>query len=215
LPIRIYDTLRREKREFEPVTPGKVGMYVCGMTVQNKPHVGHIRASLSAEVMRRYFEHRGYEVTYVYNFTDVDDKIIARANEEGTEYAAVSDRNIDAYLRFADLHNIKRATVYPRATQHIAEMHAMITRLIAMGHAYAAGGDVYFDVRSKSDYGKLSGRRVDELREGYRIEPGEQKRDPLDFALWKGAKEGEPAWPSSIRRPIIASISGMCRVARG
>ncbi len=196
MPIRIYDTLRREKREFEPVTPGKVGMYVCGMTVQNKPHVGHIRASLSAEVMRRYFEHRGYEVTYVYNFTDVDDKIIARANEEGTEYANVSDRNIDAYLKYADLHNIKRATFYPRATQHIPEMHAMIAKLIAQDHAYAAGGDVYFDVRSKSDYGKLSGRRVDELREGYRIEPGEQKRDPLDFALWKGAKEGEPAWAS-------------------
>ncbi len=196
MPLRIYDTLTREKREFVPVTPGRVRMYVCGMTVQNKPHVGHIRASLSAEVMRRYFEHLGYAVDYAYNFTDVDDKIIARANEEGVEYASVSERNIDAYLKYADLHNIKRATVYPRATQHIAEMHAMIEALIAKGHAYAAGGDVYFDVRSKADYGKLSGRRVDDLREGYRIEPGEAKRDPLDFALWKGSKPGEPAWPS-------------------
>ena len=194
--LRIYDTLTREKREFVPVTPGKAGMYVCGMTVQNKPHVGHIRASLSAEVMRRYLEHLGYEVTYVYNFTDVDDKIIERAAAEGIEYQSVSERNIDAYLRFADLHNIKRATHYPRATQHIAEMHRMIATLIDKGYAYAADGDVYYDVRKKSDYGKLSGRRVDELREGYRIEPGEAKRDALDFALWKGAKPGEPAWES-------------------
>ena len=196
MPLRIYDTLTREKREFAPVTPGKVRMYVCGMTVQNKPHVGHIRASLAAEVMRRYLEHMGLEVAYAYNFTDVDDKIIARANEEGIEYQGVSERNIEAYLTYADLHNIKRATVYPRATQHIAEMHSMIQTLIDKGNAYAAGGDVYFDVRSKADYGKLSGRRVDDLREGYRIEPDEQKRVPLDFALWKGAKAGEPAWPS-------------------
>ncbi|HTO90176.1 MAG TPA: cysteine--tRNA ligase [Candidatus Sulfotelmatobacter sp.] len=196
MTLRIYDTLTRDKREFVPVTPGQVRMYVCGMTVQNKPHVGHVRASLSGEVMRRYLEHLGYEVSYVYNFTDVDDKIIARANSEGVPWESVSERNIEAYLRFADLHNIERATVYPRATQHIPEMHAMIAGLIAKGHAYAAGGDVYFDVRSKSDYGKLSGRRVDELREGYRIEPGEAKRDPLDFALWKGSKPGEPAWDS-------------------
>jgi cysteinyl-tRNA synthetase len=196
LPLRIYDTLTREKRDFVPVTPGRVGMYVCGMTVQNKPHVGHIRSSLSGEVMRRYLEHLGYEVTYLYNFTDVDDKIIERANAEGTTYGQVSERNIDAYLRFADLCNIKRATLYPRATLHIPEMHGLIRGLIERGHAYAAGGDVYFDVRSKPDYGKLSGRRVDELREGYRIEPGEAKRDPLDFALWKGAKPGEPAWES-------------------
>ena len=196
MALRIYDTLTRQKREFVPVTPGKVGMYVCGMTVQNKPHVGHIRASLSAEVMRRYFEFQGFEVTYVYNFTDVDDKIIERANSEGIDYTSVSERNIDAYLHFADLHNIKRATVYPRATQHIPEMHAMIATLIDKGYAYAAEGDVYYDVRKKTDYGKLSGRRVDELREGYRIEPGEAKRDALDFALWKGAKAGEPAWES-------------------
>ena len=196
MPLRIYDTLTREKREFVPVKPGHVTMYVCGMTVQNKPHVGHIRASLSAEVMRRYLEHLGYEVTYIYNFTDVDDKIIERANAEGVQYQAVSQRNIDAYLEFADTHNIKRATIYPRATEHIAEMHVMIAKLIEKGHAYAAGGDVYFDVRSKADYGKLSGRRVDDMREGYRIEPGEAKRDPLDFALWKGSKPGEPAWES-------------------
>ncbi len=196
MAIRIYDMLRREKRDFVPVTPGQVKMYVCGMTVQNKPHVGHIRASLSGEIMRRYFEHSGLAVTYVYNFTDVDDKIIERAGIEGLGWREVSQRNIDAYLRFAELHNIRPATYYPRATEHITEMLAMIATLIAKGHAYAAGGDVYFDVRSRADYGKLSGRRVDEMREGYRIEPGEAKRDPLDFALWKGSKPGEPAWES-------------------
>ena len=196
MALRIYDTMTREKREFATVQPGRVGMYVCGMTVQDKPHVGHIRASLSGDLMRRYLTHRGYEVTYVYNFTDVDDKIIERAGREGLDYTSVSERNIEAYLRFADLHNIQRATHYPRATRHIAEILDMIRALIEKGHAYAAGGDVYFDVRSKADYGKLSGRNVDDMRSGARIEVGEVKRDPLDFALWKGAKAGEPAWES-------------------
>jgi cysteinyl-tRNA synthetase len=196
MTLRVYDTLTREKREFVPVTPGKAGMYVCGMTVQDKPHVGHIRASLSGEVMRRYLEHLGYEVTYVYNFTDVDDKIIERANQEGLEYGAVSERNIEAYLRFAMLHNIKPATHYPRATRHIGEILALIATLIAKGYAYAAGGDVYYEVRKKADYGKLSGRDVNDMRSGARVEVGEHKRDPLDFALWKGAKPGEPAWDS-------------------
>jgi len=196
MALRVYDTLTREKREFVPVTQGKVGMYVCGMTVQDKPHVGHIRASLSGEVMRRYLEHIGYQVTYVYNFTDVDDKIIERAGKEGLDYTAVSERNIEAYLRFAQLHNIEPATHYPRATRHIPEILALIATLIEKGHAYAAGGDVYYDVRSKADYGKLSGRDVDEMRSGARVEVGEHKRDPLDFALWKGAKPGEPAWQS-------------------
>jgi cysteinyl-tRNA synthetase len=196
LALKIYDTLTRQKREFVPVVPGKVGMYVCGMTVQDKPHVGHIRASISGDLMRRYFLHLGYEVTYVYNFTDVDDKIISRANDEGVEYQSVSERNIAAYLKYADLHNVMPATHYPKATAHIPEIQSLIGTLVDKGYAYAAGGDVYFDVRKKPDYGKLSGRRVDELREGYRIEPGEAKRDPLDFALWKGAKAGEPAWES-------------------
>jgi cysteinyl-tRNA synthetase len=196
MALRVYDTLTREKRAFVPVTPGKVGMYVCGMTVQDKPHVGHIRAALSGEVMRRYLEHLGYEVTYVYNFTDVDDKIIERATKEGLEYGKVSERNIEAYLHFAQLHNLKPATHYPRATRHIGEILAMIATLIEKGYAYPAGGDVYFEVRKKADYGKLSGRDVDEMRSGSRIEVGEHKKDPLDFALWKGAKRGEPAWES-------------------
>ncbi len=202
MALRIYDNLTREKRDFVPVQPGHVGMYVCGMTVQDKPHVGHIRASLSGDLLRRYLLHRGFEVTYVYNFTDVDDKIIARANAENVDYQSVSERNIEAYLRGADAHNIMRATYYPRATLHIPEMFAIIERLIAKGHAYAAGGDVYFDVRSKRDYGKLSGRDVDEMRAGERAKAGDAanvgdgKRDALDFALWKGAKPGEPAWDS-------------------
>jgi cysteinyl-tRNA synthetase len=196
VPLRIYDRMTRSKRDFVPVQPGKVGMYVCGMTVQDRPHVGHIRSALSGDLMRRWLVHRGYEVTFVYNFTDVDDKIIARANDQGTEYQTVSERNIQAFLDVSTAHNLLPATHYPRATRHIAEMHAMIARLIETGHAYAAGGDVYFRVRSKADYGKLSGRDVDELRAGFRIEPGEAKEDAVDFALWKGSKPGEPAWES-------------------
>ena len=196
MTLRIYDTLTREKRDFAPVTPGRVAMYVCGMTVQDRPHVGHIRAALSGDLMRRYLVHLGYEVAYVYNFTDVDDKIIDRAAQEGVDYTSVSERNIAAYLRYAELHNILPATHYPRATRHIGEILELIRVLVEKGHAYAAGGDVYFDVRSRPDYGKLSGRNVDDMRSGARVEAGESKRDPLDFALWKGAKPGEPAWDS-------------------
>jgi cysteinyl-tRNA synthetase len=193
MTLRVYDTMTRQKREFEPVHPGRAGMYVCGMTVQDKPHVGHIRAALAGDLMRRYLLHLGFDVTYVYNFTDVDDRIIERANREGLTFEAVSQRNIDVYLTFADLHNIMRATHYPRATQHIHEILDMIGTLVDKGYAYAAGGDVYFEVRRKADYGKLSGRSVDDLLAGARIEVGEAKKDPLDFALWKGAKPGEPA----------------------
>jgi cysteinyl-tRNA synthetase len=196
MALRIYDTLTGSKREFVPVHKGQAGMYVCGMTVQNKPHVGHIRASLSGDLIRRYLMHLGYEVTYLYNFTDVDDKIIERANEEGIDYRQVSQRNIDVYLKAAELHNILPATVYPRATQHIDEIQDIIRVLIEKGFAYAAGGDVFFEVRKDSSYGKLSGRNVDDMRSGARIEVDEDKRDPLDFVLWKGAKPGEPSWDS-------------------
>jgi len=196
LTLRIHDTQERGKRPFEPVTSGRVGMYVCGMTVQDKPHVGHLRSAVANDTIRRYLEHLGYQVTFVYNFTDIDDKIIARANEEGVTYREVAERNIAAYLRFADTMSVQRATVYPKATEHIPEILAMIESLVAKGFAYASGGDVYYEVRKKKDYGKLSGRDVDDLRSGARIEVGEEKRDPLDFTLWKGAKPGEPAWDS-------------------
>jgi len=194
MSLRLYDTLTGEKRPFVPVQPGKAGMYVCGMTVQDKPHVGHIRSSLVGDTLRRWLTHLGHEVTYVYNFTDVDDKIIGRANEEGLAFKDVAERNIAAYLRYADLHNIQRASVYPRATEHIPEMLALIATLVDKGYAYPAGGDVFYEVRKDTQYGKLSGRNVDDMRSGSRIEVDEAKRDALDFALWKGAKPGELAW---------------------
>jgi len=190
--LRIHDTQSRGKRPFEPVTPGQVGMYVCGMTVQDKPHVGHLRSAVANDTIRRYLTYLGYQVTFVYNFTDIDDKIIARATEEGVEYRVVAERNIAAYFQFADALFVQRASVYPKATEHIAEILALIGTLVDKGFAYASGGDVYFDVRKDKQYGKLSGRDVDELRSGARIEVGEEKRDPLDFTLWKGAKPGEP-----------------------
>ena len=196
MALRVYDTQSRDKRDFVPVEAGRVGMYVCGMTVQDKPHVGHLRSAVVHDTARRYLEHLGYQVTFVYNFTDVDDKIIARAAEEGVPYQQVAERNIEAFFRFADALFVRRATVHPRATQHIPEIHGIIRALLDKGFAYVAEGDVYYDVSRKADYGKLSGRDVDELRSGSRIEVGESKRDPLDFALWKGVKPGEPAWDS-------------------
>jgi cysteinyl-tRNA synthetase len=194
--IRVYDTRRRSKVPYDPVLPGRAGMYVCGMTVQDKPHVGHMRYAVSTDAIRRYLESKGFVVTYVTNFTDIDDRIIARANEEGIPHGEVAERNIQAFLRYGELLNLKPATHYPRATRHIPEITALIATLIEKGHAYASNGDVYFDVRRWPRYGELSGRNVDELRSGVRIEVGEAKRDPLDFTLWKGAKPGEPAWDS-------------------
>jgi cysteinyl-tRNA synthetase len=194
--IRVYDTRRRATVPFEPVTPGRAGMYVCGMTVQDKPHVGHMRYAVSTDAIRRYLESKGFVVTYVTNFTDIDDRIIARANEEGIPHDEVSERNIQAFLHYSEVLNLKPATHYPRATRHIPEITALIATLIEKGYAYASNGDVYFDVRRWARYGELSGRNVDELRTGVRIDVGEAKRDPLDFTLWKGAKPGEPAWES-------------------
>jgi cysteinyl-tRNA synthetase len=196
MSLRVYDTRERKKLPFTPVRPNHAGMYVCGMTVQDKPHVGHMRYAVAGDVIRRYLESKGFEVTYVTNFTDIDDRIIDRANKEGIPFEKVSERNMKAFLTYADLLNIKRATHYPRATEHLPEIIALIRTLIDKKHAYAAGQDVYFDVRSYPRYGELSNRKVDDLRQGVRIEVGESKRDPLDFTLWKGAKPGEPSWPS-------------------
>src|SRR5207247_606023 len=146
--------------------------------------------------MRRYLEHTGLEVTYVLNFTDIDDRIIAKANAENVDYHAIADRYIDAYFRAADALGIRRATVHPRATEHIPEIVDLIHRLEATGHAYAAGGDVFYAVEAFTGYGKLSGKRLEDLRAGSRVEVDEAKRNPLDFVLWKGAKPGEPAWDS-------------------
>jgi len=194
--IRIHDTLRGDKAPFTPVHPGKVGMYVCGMTVQNVPHVGHMRSSIVGDSIRRFLEWQGLEVTFVYNFTDVDDKIIAIANDEGVDYKVVARRNEELFKKYAGILNIQPASHYPRATEHIPEILALIQRLIDDGKAYAAGGDAFYRVRSFAGYGKLSKKRIDDLKSGARIEVDETKEDPLDFALWKGAKPGEPAWDS-------------------
>jgi cysteinyl-tRNA synthetase len=196
MSIRIYDGARRRKREFEPVHSDYVGMYVCGMTVQDKPHIGHMYAAIAGDTMRRYLEYRGYNVRYVYNFTDVDDKIIQKANEEDISWKAVAQRNIDAYFTYAELLGIKRASVYPRASEHIQEIVELVTKIVDKGYGYESGGDVYFAVEKWSDYGTFSGRKLDELRAGARVEPGEKKRNPMDFVLWKAAKPGEPFWES-------------------
>jgi cysteinyl-tRNA synthetase len=196
MALQVWDTLRGRKLPFEPVQPGRVGMYVCGMTVQGAPHVGHMRAYVVADMIRRVFRARGYEVTLVQNFTDIEDKIIEKAREAGREPAEFAEENIQAYFRAADWLGIERADHYPRATEHIAEILDMIGKLVEKGHAYASGGDVFFDVTSKSDYGKLSRRKVEDLRAGVRVDVDEDKRHPVDFALWKAAKPGEPAWDS-------------------
>jgi cysteinyl-tRNA synthetase len=196
MPLRVYDTLKQKKSDFVPVHPGKVGMYVCGMTVQDKPHMGHMLAFVSGDMIRRYLMYLGHDVVYIQNFTDIDDKIIDRANKEGVDYRVVVERNIEAYHRIAAELNILPATHYPYATHHIPEIIAMVDTLIAKGHAYAVEGDVYFRVRTKADYGKLSKRDIDDLISGARVEVAEKKEDPLDFALWKSSKPGEPYWDS-------------------
>jgi cysteinyl-tRNA synthetase len=196
MALQIWDTARRRKVPFEPVVAGRVGMYVCGMTVQAPPHVGHMRAYVVADMIRRVFRARGYQVKLVQNFTDVDDRIIEKAVEAGVSFREVAERNIAAYFEAADWMGIERADVYPCATDHIQEIVALIEDLIAKGVAYASNGDVFFDVTKDDDYGKLSGKRIDELRAGVRIAVDEAKRHPVDFALWKAAKPGEPSWES-------------------
>ncbi len=196
MSLRVYDPIRKKKVEFQPVEEGKVGMYVCGMTVQSEPHIGHMLAALTGDMVRNYLEYKGFGVTLATNFTDIDDKIIEKAAEEGVDYQTIAQRNIDLYFEQARALGIRDATVYPRATEHIAEMHELIASLIEKGHAYDSDEAVYFDVRSYRDYGRLSGRRVDELYAGVRVEVSGGKRDELDFALWKKASEDEPGFPS-------------------
>ncbi|GAP05534.1 MAG TPA: cysteine--tRNA ligase [Anaerolinea thermolimosa] len=194
--MKIYNTLTRKKEDFETLEPGKVRMYVCGPTVYNKAHVGHAMSALVFDIIRRYLMYRGYDVTFVMNFTDVDDKIILRANQLGVDPFELAEGYIEEYRRQLEQLNVLPATFNPRATQTIPQIIAMVQGLIEKGYAYPANGDVYFRVRRDEDYGRLSGRRVDEMQSGARIEIGEHKEDPLDFALWKAAKPGEPAWDS-------------------
>ncbi|WP_272699175.1 cysteine--tRNA ligase [Desulfovibrio sp. Fe33] len=195
--MRIYNTLKRRKEEFTPANNNDVNMYVCGITAYDFCHIGHARSSVVFDVLYRYLKHEGYNVNFIRNFTDIDDKIINRANEVGKEAGEIAERFINEFYVDMDRLNILRPTVEPKCTEHIPEMIALTQRLIDKGHAYATeSGDVYFKVRSFDGYGKLSGRNIDELESGARIAPGEQKEDPLDFALWKGAKPGEPSWES-------------------
>jgi cysteinyl-tRNA synthetase len=196
MSLQVYNRYRGRKEEFSPVNEGKVGIYFCGMTVQDKPHMGHMLAFVAGDMIRRYLKFRGYEVKYVQNFTDVDDKIISKANDEGIDYTEVARRNIDEYFRYAGELNILPADIYPKATEHIEDIIDLIRQLEEKGFAYKGGNDVYYRVRKFPAYGKLSGRVIDDLQSGARIEVGDEKEDPLDFTLWKGAKEGEPAWDS-------------------
>ncbi len=196
MDLVVYDTFDAKKKKFVPVREGHVGMYMCGMTVQDRPHVGHMLAFVCGDMIRRYLEYKGFEVTYIQNFTDVDDKIIARANAEGVDYRVIAERYTKEYFKYADMLNIKRASVHPKATDHIKEIIEMIEALISKGFAYEAGGDVYYEIAKFPRYGMLSKKNIDELKAGARVEVGEHKRSPLDFALWKAAKEGEPYWES-------------------
>lgn len=196
MAIMLYNTLTRKKEPFAPMGE-KALIYGCGPTVYNLFHIGNARAFVAFDTLRRYLEYRGIPVKYVQNFTDVDDKIIKKANEEGVSAAEVAEKYIGEYFTDADGLGIRRADVHPRATENIGQMIGLIKKLIDGGHAYAVeGGDVYYRTRSFPRYGKLSHQSVDDLETGARIEVGEQKEDPLDFALWKAAKPGEPSWPS-------------------
>ncbi|NNC92441.1 MAG: cysteine--tRNA ligase [Acidimicrobiia bacterium] len=195
--MRVFNSLGRESQPFTPREEGRVGMYVCGPTVQSAPHIGHGRSAVAFDVIRRYLEWRGLRVTYVVNITDVEDKIIAAAAELGITTEEVAAETAEQFRSAYRALNVRPPDIEPKATDHIAEMITVIEDLIAGGHAYAApNGDVYFAVRSYDGYGRLSGRKIDDLISGARIDPGEDKRDPLDFALWKAAKPGEPHWES-------------------
>ena len=194
--IKLYNTLSGKKEEFVPITPGKMTMYACGVTVYDYSHLGHARGAVAFDLIQRYFRRKGYDVKYVRNFTDVDDKIINRAREEAITAAEVAHKYIIAYQEDMQRLGVGRADVEPKATEHIAEMIEVIKGLMDKGHAYVVDGDVYFRVTSFKDYGKLSKRNLDDLKAGARVEVDERKLDPLDFALWKSSKPGEPAWES-------------------
>ncbi len=196
MSLRIYNTLTGKKEDFVPLREGKVGMYVCGVTVYDYCHVGHARAGVVFDTIYRYLKYRGFDVTYVRNFTDIDDKIINRGKEENIAWSAVAEKYIRAFYEDMGRLNIASPSTDPKATEYIAEMIAMIGSLIDQGKAYALEGDVYYAVKTFKDYGQLSGKKIEDLLSGARVEVDERKRDPLDFALWKSSKPGEPFWES-------------------
>lgn len=194
--MRIYNTMSRQKEELVPMTPGELKIYACGPTVYNYIHIGNARPICVFDVLRRYLEYRGMKVTYVQNFTDIDDKIINKANEENSDYLTVSRRYMEEYKKDAAGLNVRPATIHPLATENIDEIIAIISKLEEKGFAYAVGGDVYFRTNRFSEYGKLSHQPLEELQAGARISVGDVKEDPMDFAVWKAAKPGEPYWES-------------------
>lgn len=195
--MRLYNTLKRKKEEFVPLNGNKVSLYACGITAYDLCHIGHARSSVVFDVLVRYLRFKGYDVTFVRNFTDIDDKIINRANETGVSSMELAEKFIGEFYVDMDKLNILRADIEPKCTEHIPEMIGLTETLIQKGHAYPTpSGDVYFKVRSFENYGKLSGRNIEDMQSGARIQPGEEKQDPLDFALWKAAKPGEPSWES-------------------
>ena len=201
--MKIYNSLTRKKEEFVPLKPGKVSMYVCGPTVYNYFHIGNGRTFIVFDTIRRYMEYRGYEVNFVQNFTDIDDKMINKANEENTTVKEIGDKYICEYYKDADGLNIKRATINPRATEYISEIIEFVSELIEKGYAYEVNGDVYFRTKKFEGYGQLIGQNLDDLQAGARINVDERKEDPMDFAIWKAQKPGEPAWecPWGLGRP--------------
>src|SRR5881227_591983 len=196
MALRVYNTLTRQKEPFETVQPGKVGMYVCGPTVYKPSHIGHMVGPVIFDTVKRYLKYVGYDVTWVVNITDVDDKLIVRAKELGTTVKELAERMTADYVENLKRLNVTGIDHMPRATEHIGEMIEIMRGLIEKGHAYASGGDVYFDVTSDPDYGKLCHRDPEQMEAGARIEVSDKKRNPGDFALWKGAKPGEPSWES-------------------
>ncbi|HPS31015.1 MAG TPA: cysteine--tRNA ligase [bacterium] len=195
--LKIYNSLTEKKEEFVPINDKSVGIYACGMTVYDKPHIGHARKEVAIDLIVSYLRYSGYEVNYVRNFTDVDDKIIARANERKIGFIELSEENITAFYKAMDALGLARADIEPKATEHIGEIIAMIEKLVAKGFAYPTNdGSVYFAVEKFKGYGKLSGRKIDEMISGTRFEVEESKKNPLDFALWKSSKPDEPKWKS-------------------
>lgn len=194
--MKVYNTLTRKKEELVPITPGEIKIYACGPTVYNYIHIGNARPLCIFDILRRYLEYRGYNVKFVQNFTDIDDKIIRRANEEHVDFSEISERYIKEFWTDADGLNVRHATINPKATENIDAIIQIISTLIEKGYAYEAQGDVYFSTEKFKDYGKLSHQPLEDLEAGARIMVGEVKREPMDFAVWKAAKPGEPAWDS-------------------
>jgi cysteinyl-tRNA synthetase len=196
MALRVYNTMTKKKEKLVPLHEGRIGMYACGVTVYDLCHIGHARSAVVFDVIYRFLRHKGYKVTYVRNFTDVDDKIIKRAQEEGVGFEEIASRYIEEFYADMGALGLMPPTVEPKATEHISEMIVLVQRLIEEGHAYQVEGDVYYAVESFPEYGKLSKRTLDEMQAGARVEVDERKRNPLDFALWKAAKPGEPSWAS-------------------